>query len=79
MRIGPRISMAALALLGSGVSMARMSDPTKPFMPYIPRQPPERVKPTKCLLKDCTALTTHNGGYCSAKHCKLDRERRKVK
>lgn len=31
--------------------------------------------PTKCRLKDCQRTTTHNGGYCSAYHCKLDRER----
>ncbi len=27
----------------------------------------------KCLLPDCDKLTKHNGGYCSAKHCKLHR------
>lgn len=39
--------------------------------------PPEKKKARKCGLKDCQNQTTHNGGYCSAKHCKLDRERRK--
>lgn len=33
----------------------------------------------KCLLKDCQVFTRHNGGYCCAYHCKLDRERRKVR
>lgn len=31
---------------------------------------------TQCLLKGCEAMTSHNGGYCCARHCKLDRERR---
>ena len=24
----------------------------------------------KCLLKGCEEMTTHNGGYCCAEHCK---------
>jgi len=32
----------------------------------------------KCGLKDCQRTTTHNGGYCCAAHCKLDRERRRA-
>ena len=40
--------------------------------------PSSKKQPRKCLLKDCTRETTHNGGYCSAAHCRLDRERRKV-
>jgi hypothetical protein len=35
----------------------------------------EEKKPRKCGLKDCQRPTTHNGGYCCAEHCKLDRER----
>ena len=35
----------------------------------------DEKKPGKCGLKDCQRTTTHNGGYCSAAHCKLDRER----
>jgi len=31
----------------------------------------------RCRLKDCARFTSHNNGYCCAKHCKLDRERRK--
>ncbi len=27
----------------------------------------------KCLLKDCARMTQHNGGYCSAEHCRKDR------
>ena len=33
----------------------------------------EKKKEKKCLLKDCQRTTTHNGGYCCAEHCKLDR------
>lgn len=43
-------------------------------MPHLRRS----VKPaTKCRLPDCTRTTTHNGGYCSAAHCKLHRQRLK--
>ena len=33
----------------------------------------------KCRLKDCTRMTSHNGGYCCPKHCRLDRERNRSK
>lgn len=36
---------------------------------------PKLKKQQKCLLKDCNKTTTHNGGYCCAEHCKLDRSR----
>lgn len=39
----------------------------------------EYMRPNKCRLKDCQRMTAHNGGYCSAEHCKLDREKRKAK
>ena len=29
----------------------------------------------KCLRKDCDNLTSHNGGYCSAECCKIDRNK----
>jgi len=46
---------------------------------YMTCRPPRDEKtPRKCLLKDCQRTTTHNGGYCSAAHCKLDRERSKM-
>lgn len=35
----------------------------------------DEKQPRKCRLKDCHRTTTHNGGYCCAAHCKLDRER----
>lgn len=38
-------------------------------------RPEEPKKPRKCRLRDCQRMTTHNGGYCSAAHCKQDRER----
>ena len=40
---------------------------------------PKKKQAVKCGLRDCARTTTHNGGYCSAAHCKLDRERRKDK
>lgn len=30
-------------------------------------------KSRKCLLPSCVNLTTHNGGYCCAEHCKQHR------
>jgi len=31
----------------------------------------KEIKPfRKCLLKNCEKMTNHNGGYCSAEHCK---------
>lgn len=29
----------------------------------------------ECLLPKCNNLTTHNGGYCCAEHCKQDQKR----
>jgi hypothetical protein len=46
-------------------------------MAGLRRGPPiltEREKKSrKCLLPSCAALTTHNGGYCCAEHCKQHR------
>lgn len=36
----------------------------------------KRIKikePTICKLPSCENLTTHNGGYCCAEHCKEHR------
>ena len=30
-------------------------------------------KEYKCLLPGCEKMTVHNGGYCSAEHCKEHR------
>ena len=32
----------------------------------------------KCLLPGCNKMTTHNGGYCCADHCREHRRIRKV-
>jgi len=32
--------------------------------------PQSKVEPKKCLLRGCEKLTTHNGGFCCAEHCK---------
>lgn len=37
----------------------------------------DRKLPKKCLLPDCQRTTTHNGGYCSADHCRLHRQKMK--
>lgn len=33
----------------------------------------------KCLLPGCEVLTTHNGGYCCAEHCRMDKKARGFK
>lgn len=33
----------------------------------------------KCRLEDCDELTSHNGGYCCAVHCRVDQERQRGK
>lgn len=38
---------------------------------------PSVKQKVKCGLKDCNRTTTHNGGYCCAKHCQLDRQRKR--
>jgi len=38
--------------------------------------PLSRRQPQKCLLPGCNKMTTHNGGYCCAQHCKLHQEMR---
>jgi hypothetical protein len=30
--------------------------------------------PMKCRLPSCMNMTTHNGGYCCAEHCKKHRK-----
>ena len=35
---------------------------------------PEKQK-KKCLLPECDELTEHNGGYCSAEHCRLAKQK----
>ncbi len=36
---------------------------------------PAENKERKCLLRGCENMTTHNGGYCCAEHCKQDRRK----
>lgn len=31
---------------------------------------PDKPKGVKCMLPGCSILTLHNGGYCSAEHCR---------
>lgn len=40
-------------------------------------RPPVKREESKCRLPDCRRLTTHNGGYCSADHCRLHRKKQK--
>lgn len=44
----------------------------------IPRKHTHAKKLTVCLLPECEIMTTHNGGYCCAEHCKEHRVRRKA-
>ncbi len=37
-------------------------------VPYSLRKPGPKQR--VCLLPDCANVTYHNGGYCSAAHCK---------
>jgi hypothetical protein len=41
------------------------------------RRPPERTA-HRCALPGCEAMTTHNGGYCCADHCRLHRRERRT-
>lgn len=38
------------------------------------RREPERLK-RRCALPGCEETTTHNGGYCCARHCLEHRQR----
>lgn len=38
----------------------------------LPKQKLEIYR--KCLLPSCENMTSHNGGYCSAEHCRLHRK-----
>ncbi len=41
-------------------------------------QPNKEIKsPTKCLLPECEKFTYHNGGFCSAEHCREFKRRLK--
>jgi hypothetical protein len=56
------------ALVGSFDSLVGPSD--------FARTEPKKKK-QKCALPDCAEMTSHNGGYCCARHCKLHREKRR--
>ena len=34
--------------------------------------------PAQCALPGCEAMTTHNGGYCCADHCREHRQRQRA-
>jgi hypothetical protein len=52
-------------------------------MPYVGPRPHRKrfreieKKAETCMLPGCETLTTHNGGYCCADHCKEHRRIRK--
>lgn len=48
-------------------AMGMMLDSGYP-LPYSLRKP--NPKQRVCLLPGCDEITYHNGGYCSAAHCK---------
>lgn len=48
------------------------------FSGPLPIMPQWKENPKReCRLPGCDILTSHNGGYCSAEHCKEHRKRRK--
>jgi hypothetical protein len=47
-------------------------------LPFFGNEKPKSEKQKKkCLLPGCSNLTDHNGGYCSAEHCKQSRNKTK--
>lgn len=62
-----------IALAGLALAMGRL--PTLSPYTSLPLAFGGSKQPKKCLLKDCQATTTHNGGYCCADHCKKDRKK----
>jgi hypothetical protein len=64
-------------ILAGGMAMAALS------MVAMSGMLPRKLFPTekdfkKCLLPGCEILTTHNGGYCSAEHCKMHTKVKKI-
>lgn len=67
-----RANKALIATTLLGVALEQETDPVKreriqKVLGVIPK-PPVKVA-TKCMLPSCSAMTTHNGGYCCAEHC----------
>lgn len=66
------LAMAGLGLTSNNKGTIFVDDDALPFDPSV------RSKARKkCLLPECQQTTSHNGGYCSAAHCKLHREQMK--
>ena len=42
------------------------------------RRRPQERKAQSCVLPGCEAMTTHNGGYCCADHCREHRQRQRA-
>jgi hypothetical protein len=45
-----------------------------PALPFLTRRRKSPKPMRKCALPRCEVLTSHNGGYCSAEHCKEHRD-----
>lgn len=67
--IGRRVKLATMATVMATIG----SDESL----WGPNEPPKEKSGKKCLLFSCSNLTTHNGGYCCADHCKQDRKNKK--
>lgn len=65
---------ANLNFIGAASALAMLLSYNSEPYPYIR----ERKKaPQICNLPDCGCEIDHNGGYCSAEHCKLHKKKMK--
>jgi hypothetical protein len=60
--------------------MDQISARILPYLPFsainggLPRILSKEKPLKECLLPGCSKMTRHNGGYCSAEHCKEHRQ-----
>jgi len=57
------------------LTVASMFDENNDFIGIPGYRDKKEKKPIKCLLPSCNNMTTHNGGYCCAEHCKEHRKK----
>ena len=76
-RIRPTHNAMLGAILAMASYAASQGTPTDLRMGF-PRFPEQKAR-RGCARKLCLNSTTHNGGFCSAECCKLDRQERKTK
>lgn len=82
------VASLAAAMALSGVSSRVVGEcfefvsGTRPSLDVVRGRLYRRTKDkplVKCLLPGCDVLTTHNGGYCCAEHCRQDKKARGFK